>query len=149
MPPSTTSFLFPDVNVWLAFASEQHVHHSAAVRWYDSTGVDSQIFFCRFTQMALLRLITNAAVMGDEVRNHEQAWADYDSIVNNDARIGFVDEPPHIEGIFRAVSRQKVPATKTWTDSYLIAFAEALSLSLVTFDRGLAIRVSTSQLLRV
>jgi toxin-antitoxin system PIN domain toxin len=148
MPPSTTSFLFPDVNVWLAFASERHVHHSAAVRWYDSTTSDSVIYFCRFTQMAFLRLITNAAVMGDDVRNHEQAWADHDGIVNGDERIGFVDEPAHIERIFRAISRQKAPATKTWMDSYLIAFAEAASLSLVTFDRVLASRAPSSQLLR-
>jgi hypothetical protein len=98
--------------------------------------------------MAFLRLITNASVMGDDVRNQEQAWADYDGILNNDERIDFVDEPAHIERIFRAVSKQKVPATKTWTDSYLIAFAEASSLRLVTFDRVVASRVTSSQLLR-
>jgi hypothetical protein len=98
--------------------------------------------------MALLRLITNAAVMGHDVRNQEQAWADYDCIVNSDERIGFAYEPEHIERVFRSVSRQKVPATKTWTDSYLIAFAEASSLSLVTFDKVLASRAPSSQLLR-
>jgi toxin-antitoxin system PIN domain toxin len=148
MPLSTTSFLFPDINVWLAFASQRHVHHSAAVGWYDSTSPDSHIFFCRFTQMAFLRLITNVAVMGDDVRSREQAWTDYDGIVNSDERIAFVDEPPHIERIFRSVSRQKSPAPKTWTDSYLIAFAEASSLSLVTFDGALASRAPSSQLLR-
>src|ERR1700760_4189026 len=113
MRSSTRSFLFPDVNVWLAFASEQHPHHSAAAEWYYSTNTDALIYFCRFTQMAFLRLITNAAIMGDEVRNQEQAWADYDSILDSDERINFLKEPTHIEQIFRAVSRQKTPATKT------------------------------------
>ena len=148
MPSSTTSSLFPDVNVWLAFASERHVHHQVAVLWYDSINPDSKIFFCRFTQMAFLRLITNAAIMGDDVRTQGQAWADYDGIVNADDRIDLIDEPRHIESIFRAVSREKFPAAKTWTDSYLIAFAEASSLSLVTFDRALASRAPSSQLLR-
>ena len=148
MPPSTTSSLFPDVNVWLAFASERHVHHPVAVRWYDSTGPDSKIFFCRFTQMALLRLTTNATIMGDDVRNQEQAWADYDGIVNADDRIDLIDEPRHIERIFRSLSREKIRATNNWTDSYLIAFAEASSLSLVTFDKALATRAPTSLLLR-
>lgn len=98
--------------------------------------------------MAFLRLITNATIMGDDVRNQEQAWADYDGIVNADDRISLIDEPRHIERIFRTASRESVPATKTWTDLYLIAFAEASSLSLVTFDKALATRAPTSLLLR-
>lgn len=98
--------------------------------------------------MALLRLTTNATIMGDDVRNQEQAWADYDGIVNADDRIDLIDEPRHIESIFRSLSREKIRATNNWTDSYLIAFAEASSLSLVTFDKALATRAPTSLLLR-
>jgi uncharacterized protein len=98
--------------------------------------------------MAFLRLITNATIMGDDVRNQEQAWVEYDTLFNSDERIGFFNEPAHIERIFRAVSRLKTPATRTWTDSYLIAFAETSGLSLVTFDRALASRAPNSQLLR-
>jgi hypothetical protein len=50
--------------------------------------------------------------------------------------------------IFRNLSREKIQPTNTWTDSYLIAFAEASSLSLVTFDKALATRAPTSLLLR-
>ena len=86
--------------------------------------------------------------MGDDVRTQVQAWADYDSLLNNDDRIGLIDEPTDIERSFRAASLQKNPATKTWTDSYLIAFAEASNLSLVTFDRAVASRAPSSHLLR-
>src|SRR5688572_10247272 len=48
--------LFPDVNVWLALES-----------------TDEQIFFCRFTQITLLRLLTNQQVMGVDARNQNSA----------------------------------------------------------------------------
>jgi uncharacterized protein len=148
MSPLTTSFLFPDVNVWLALVVDVHVHHAAAAKWYDSTGSDSRIFFCRFTQLALLRLLTNSAVMSEEVLDQQQAWSIYDRVLDDD-RISLVDEPAHIERIFRSTTRQKLPATKDWTDSYLIAFAEASGFRIITFDHVLAGKSSCARLLRV
>ena len=43
------SLALPDVNVWLALASEEHSHWAAAMDWWE--GQDESIVFCRFTQM--------------------------------------------------------------------------------------------------
>ena len=59
-----------DVNMWLAAAWARHEHHSIAKGWID--GEEDQLALCRVTQMALLRLITNSAVMRRDVLSRRQ-----------------------------------------------------------------------------
>jgi toxin-antitoxin system PIN domain toxin len=145
MPPSTTS-LFPDINVWVALSYDGHVHHVAAAAWFKALPVDVTLAFCRFTQLGLLRLLTNAGVMSDEVMTQPQAWAAYDRWLR-DPRVTLVDEPPGIEARFRSLTRRRQPATKDWADAFLAAFAAAGQLTLVTFDRGLRARAASTILL--
>ncbi len=148
MPASTTSFLFPDINVWIALTYDGHVHHGVAASWFASLGADSRLFFCRFTQLGLLRLLTAEAVMGRaETMNQAQAWQAYDRWLEDD-RVSFLEEPPGLERIFRTLTRQRRPAPKDWADSYLSAFAAASQLSVVTFDRALGKRATHSLMLR-
>ena len=136
MPKSTTSFLFPDINVWIALTIDRHVHHSRAMGWFESVGGSGRLFFCRFTQMGLLRLLTLEAVMGQkEVMAQTEAWKAYDRWLE-DERVGFLDEPSEIEAAFRGLTRSVQAAPKDWADSYLAAFATAAHLTLVTFDRA-------------
>ena len=146
MPPSTTS-LFPDINVWVALTYEGHVHHAGAAAWFAELQSDAALAFCRFTQLGLLRLLTTAAVMGDEVMTQPQAWAAYDQWLQ-DPRVRFVDEPSDLEPRFRSLTRRRQPATKDWADSLLAAFATAGGLTLVTFDRGLRAKAKSAILLR-
>lgn len=60
------TLFFPDLNVWLALAVEGHVHNTAASRWQRSMPGDSRLIFSRYTQIGLLRLLTNSAMMGKE-----------------------------------------------------------------------------------
>ena len=137
MARSTNSFLFPDVNVWLALSYERHVHHAAARAWFERLGENARVCFCRFTQLGLLRLLTTDAVMGkSEVLSQEQAWRVYDRWSEDD-RILFVEEPSTIEPPFRSLSKRKRPAPKDWAHSYLIAFAAVAGLKLTTFDKAL------------
>jgi toxin-antitoxin system PIN domain toxin len=136
MPGSTRSSLFPDINVWVALTYEGHVHHAAAVRWFTTLDRESSLFFCRFTQLGLLRLLTAASVMGDEALTQREAWAAYDHWLQDD-RIELAQEPPGLEPRFRALTRRANPAPKDWADSYLAAFSMSGGLTLVTFDRGL------------
>ena len=145
MPPSTTS-LFPDINVWAALTYEGHLHHVTAAEWFTALSADATLAFCRFTQLGLLRLLTAAAVMGDEVMTQPQAWAAYDRWLQ-DPRVALVDEPPEIETHFRALTRLRQPATKDWADSFLAAFATAGQLTLVTFDCGLRAKAKSAVLL--
>jgi toxin-antitoxin system PIN domain toxin len=135
MPRSTTS-LFPDINVWVALTYEGHVHHATAASWFTSVSPDASLVFCRFTQLGLLRLLTTAAVMGDEVMTQPEAWAAYDRW-HQDDRVELAGEPSGLEPRFRTLTRLRHPATKDWADSYLVAFATVEQLTLVTFDRAL------------
>jgi uncharacterized protein len=146
MPASTTSFLFPDINVWIALTYEGHVHHTVAANWFIGLRQDSRLFFCRITQLGLLRLLTAEAVMGTEVMNQRQAWQAYDAWLQDD-RIAFLEESPGLERVFRSWSRLSRPAPKDWADSYLCSFAASSDLSLVTFDRALSRRAENSVLL--
>jgi uncharacterized protein len=138
MPKSTTSFLFPDINVWIALTIERHVHHTRATKWFESIGGSGRLFFCRFTQLGLLRLLTLEAVMGqNEVLTQAEAWKTYDRWLQ-DERIGFLDEPPEIEAAFRSLTQSRQAAPKDWADSYLAALALAAQLTLVTFDQALS-----------
>ena len=78
--------------------------------------------------------------MGREVLFQKKAWDVYDRWFD-DSRIVFLEEPPTLEKLFRAYSRQTRPASKDWADSYLLAFAQSADLRLVTFDRSLKHRV--------
>lgn len=146
MPPSTTS-LFPDINVWVALTYEGHVHHAVAAAWFAELQSDAALAFCRFTQLGLLRLLTTAAVMGDEAMTQPQAWAAYDRWLQ-DPRVTLVDEPLEIEPRFRFLTRRRQPATKDWADAFLAAFATTGQLTLVTFDRGLRAKAKSAILLR-
>ena len=136
MPESTTSFLFPDINVWIALTFEGHVHHPAAAAWFSRLRDDHRLFFCRFTQLGLLRLLTAQPVMANEVMNQPRAWQTYDRWLEDD-RVAFLEEPPRLERLFRDLTRLRRLATKDWADSYLCAFALASQLTLVTLDRSL------------
>ncbi len=135
MPGFTTSFLFPDINVWVALTYAGHVHHDVVSDWYASLESDTRFHFCRFTQLGFLRLLTAEAVMGADVLKQPEAWAVYDRWLEDD-RVGFLEEPPGIERRFRALTRMKSASPKAWADAYLAAFAETSQLTIVTFDRA-------------
>lgn len=148
MARSSKSFLFPDVNVWVALTYQRHVHHSLAKRWYEGLDSEARLCFCRLTQISFLRLLNTRAVMGnDGVMNQAEAWHVYDRWIEDGGAI-FLDEPPAIETRFRAFSRQVHPSPKDWADSYLAAFASVAEVRLVSFDQAFASRVERSIILR-
>lgn len=147
MQRSTRSFLFPDVNVWIALTYQRHIHYTIARTWLDSVPDDLELGFCRLTQLGFLRLLTTPAVMGNRVMSQAAAWEVYDDWLEN-GRAAFIEEPPSVERIFRSVSQSRQPAPKDWADSYVSAFAQDSGLQLVTFDHALHRRTSGSLLLR-
>jgi len=126
----------PDVNVWLALTVAEHVHHAAAMQWFE-TPEHEQIAFCRVTQMGFLRLLTNPRVMADAALTPERAWNLLDTLLR-DIRIFFSAEPLDLETFFRGSTRRRQRGVNSWTDAYLSAFASAAGFTLVTFDVGYA-----------
>ena len=133
---NTLNFL--DANVWLALLWGRHAHSERAKHWFDQTR-EEQFFFCRFTKITVLRLLTTATVMGKDTQAMTEAWRLWDQVWA-DSRISFLAEPDGLEKEFRARSRFSSRSPKVWADAYLLAFASVAGLKLVTFDRALKSR---------
>jgi toxin-antitoxin system PIN domain toxin len=128
---STSNFL--DANVWLALIWERHQHSEIARLWFEAAP-EASFLFCRFTQITVLRLLTTGSVMGSNVLTMKRAWEIWDAAAADD-RIKFAPEPEEIELRFRKHSRLTSVSPKVWADAYLMGFAQAAGLTLVTFDR--------------
>jgi toxin-antitoxin system PIN domain toxin len=147
MPGSSKSFLFPDVNVWIALTYSGHTHHSVAVTWFAALDTNARLCFCRFTQISFLRLLTTEAAMGrGDVLSQTEAWQAYDQWLA-DHRVCFISEPAGLETTFRSLTAHSAPAPKQWADAYLAAFAADADLTIVTFDKAFRGKTKSLELL--
>ena len=121
-----------DVNVWLAAAWARHRHHSVAKGWFDRE--EDELAFCRVTQMALLRLLTNPAITGRDVLSRRRAWDVVDGLMA-DSRVRFLSEPDSLVALWVTFSKRDDHDHLLWTDDYLAAFAQGANAELVTLDR--------------
>ncbi|WP_280397880.1 TA system VapC family ribonuclease toxin [Nocardia carnea] len=126
-----------DVGVWLAAVWARHVHHHAAMKWFDDESGD--ILMCRVTQTSLLRLLSNPSVMREDVITRSAAWRVIDQLLD-DERVVWTDEPTDLNAVFRALSARDETSHKLWTADYLAAFAQTSNAALVTLDQQLAAR---------
>jgi predicted nucleic acid-binding protein len=125
-----TSF-FPDLNVWLALSVGDHRHSAAAWSWMNLLPRQSRIIFCRYTQIGLLRLLTNPAVMGEQTLT----LGLYDRWVG-DPRVDFYPEPREVDAEFRRISEpfSNKPASKWIGDGWLLSSSNGLQSTVDTFD---------------
>ncbi|MGB6676748.1 MAG: PIN domain-containing protein [Terriglobales bacterium] len=114
------------------------MHSERARSWFEQTG-DEQFLFCRFTQITVLRLLTTEKIMGKDTRSMPEAWKLWDRICADD-RVSFLAEPEDLEKEFRKRSQLSSRSPKVWADAYILAFASAADLKLVTFDQALKSR---------
>jgi uncharacterized protein len=114
------------------------MHSDAAWMWFSRREHD-RFFFCRFTQVGLLRLLATSAIMGRDVRTIGEAWNVYDRW-RDDSRIETRQESPEWDEAFRAATRSfsRLSSPKALGDCYLLALSQIAEATLVTFDRGLA-----------
>jgi toxin-antitoxin system PIN domain toxin len=131
-----------DVGVWLAAIWGRHARHHIARQWFDEQPGD--LLLCRVTRTGLLRLVSNPAIMGEDVVTRSEAWRIIDQFWS-DNRVLWAEEPDHLEAVFRAISAQNDNSHKLWTDDYLAAFAQARGASLATLDTKLKRRYPSVQ----
>jgi predicted nucleic acid-binding protein len=114
------------------------MHSDAAWAWF-SLQEDNRFFFCRFTQLGLLRLLATSAVMGEDVRTIGEAWKVYDRWLK-DSRVGIRQETFDLDVAFRSATRSvsRLSSPKALGDCYLLAVCQVTDATLVTLDRGLA-----------
>jgi toxin-antitoxin system PIN domain toxin len=122
-----------DANVWLALAVSTHQHHALARTWFDGQADDS-CAFCRVTQMALLRHLTNPAIMRTVVQSQADAWRTYEAFCQ-DARVIVTREPAKTALYWKEWTLAAAGSYRNWTDRYLAAFAAAGGMRFVTFDQ--------------
>ena len=124
-----------DANVLLPLLTEGHAHQAPAAHWWDACD-DGGVGLSLLVRMALLRLMSNARVMGSSVLRPSQAWSAVQSLTD-DPRIEVVDQVPaaHRKLWYDNVARRE-PSPDLWTDAWLAALAQAHDCEMVTFDRG-------------
>jgi toxin-antitoxin system PIN domain toxin len=127
----------PDMNIWLALASSEHIHHRQALQWWQLYA--GSIAFCRLSHLGILRLMTTAAAMDGKPLGILEAWRVYDRFYE-DSRVIFLSEPPSVDETFRIKAEGHAASPKLWADAWLLAVAESADGVLVTFDRALAAR---------
>jgi predicted nucleic acid-binding protein len=98
-------------------------------------------FFCRVTQVAFLRLLTNkriAEACGADPVQLRDAWDVFDRLLD-DPRVGFLLEPS-LDAELRRLSDGPFPSSNLLPDAYLVAFANAAGIALATFDQAFSTR---------
>jgi hypothetical protein len=130
----TGSAGFLDANVWLALTVEAHTHHGRAKAYWEAEAAPS-VVFCRVTQMALLRLLTNRSVMAAQVLSPAAAWAKCAELLAP-PEVRLAAEPVAVEGTWKRHCATSRTSPNLWTDAYLAAFASTAGMRLVTFDKG-------------
>lgn len=119
------SVVLADGNLLVALTVEDHVHHGAALRWFDD--VESDLATCPITEGTLLRFLMR------------EGWSAPDSVSVLDAmretgwhRFWPADLPYDVRQLGGVIGHRQV------TDAYLVALARHHGGRLATFDRGLA-----------
>jgi toxin-antitoxin system PIN domain toxin len=129
---------FPDLNVWIALSVADHRHNVEAWSWLTTLPNEVRLVFSRYTQVGLLRLLSNQAAMGAQTLTLRQAWHVYDQWLA-DPRVAFYPEPRGLDSSFRAATSPLggQRASKWVGDCYLLAYSKGCESPLVTFDKAL------------
>jgi toxin-antitoxin system PIN domain toxin len=130
--PSSVDLL--DANVWLSLAVEAHTHHRQAEAYWDDQAAPTTAF-CRVTQLAFLRLLTNKTVMGSQVLAPSVAWSKLSEFLAL-PEVRRLEEPLGLDGTWARFAGSGRSSPNLWTDAYLAAFAASGGLRLVSFDKG-------------
>ena len=133
--PSSVDLL--DANVWLALAAEAHTHHDRAKAFWtdEAAGIAA---FCRMTQLALLRHLTNRTIMGEQRLTPRAAWKKCGEFLAL-PEVQLLQEPPGLPEQLGRYCDSGRTSPNFWTDAYLAAFAKCGGHRLVTFDRGFSV----------
>lgn len=127
---AVTSLL--DVNVLVALAWPQHVHHLSALAWFKRRGRQPWAT-CPLTQLAFVRVSSNAKIVQDAVSPREAMGLLRKITVLPGHRFWADDAVPTGQSVFDSVA---LVGHRQVTDAYLLALCLARNGRLATFDRG-------------
>ena len=129
---STTADL-PDLNVWLALAWPEHIHHQHAVHYWEQQAAE-QVLFCTVTALGLVLLVCQPKLMGTTVKNAAEASALLVALCQQPGVQ--LAAPEHVgwEVFHQLLRRAELPA-RLCTDAHLAALAITNGWRLGSFDR--------------
>jgi toxin-antitoxin system PIN domain toxin len=123
-----------DVNVLVALAWPNHVHHASALAWFDEVG-RAGFATCPVTQSGFVRVSSNQRAIPD-ARSPREAREILRRIT---ALPGHVFWPDDIEiASNKHIAWERLGSHAQVTDAHLLALAIRRGGRLATFDRGLA-----------
>jgi toxin-antitoxin system PIN domain toxin len=123
-----------DVNIWLALAHADHVHHARALQyWTDESA--HVIGYTRLTMLAVVRLSTNNHAMAGNPLSTSEAWLAYKSLCSEPG-VEMIPEPIGLESKMQDLINRPEMSNALWTDTCLAAWAISSGARFVTFDTG-------------
>ena len=141
MPSTTTDrgWLL-DVNVLLALAVGEHVHHEPAVRWFDGVAAPGSWATTPLTEAALVRLLLNERIYGARL----EAADALEVLASVRAAPGWRFLPDDTSLAEPSVDLEALVGHRQVNDFHLLNLAVAHNCALVTFDRALPTYLSGS-----
>jgi toxin-antitoxin system PIN domain toxin len=121
------------VNVLVALAWPNHVHHEAAHRWFAGLGRRDGWATCPLTQSGFVRVSSNARIV-PEARSPHEAVALLERIVERPGHRFWTDTVSIVSSPF--IARTRLQGHRQVTDAHLLAVALANRGALATFDAG-------------
>lgn len=131
MPRTAVCLL--DVNLLIALAWPQHVHHARAHAWFRKQP-PRRWASCPLTQLAFVRISSNPKIIADAVAPREAVAMLRKIIALPGHRFWADDVPPESQRVFDALA---LVGHRQVTDAYLVALCMARpGRRLATLDRG-------------
>jgi len=122
-----------DINVLIALAWPNHVHHRAALLWFDRNR-KSGWATCPLTQSGFVRVSSNAHILS-EARTPREALALLRRIVGLPDHVFWQDDISFAASDF--IDEKKLLGHRQITDAHLLAVALRHGGRIATLDRGI------------
>ncbi len=129
-----------DVNVLIALAWPNHVHHTAAVEWFTVHRADGWAT-CPVTESGFVRISSNTRVI-PEAKRPAEAIAVLRAITALDGHRSWADDVSICRSTF--IAPERIVGHGQVTDAHLVALALRHEGRLATFDRGIGNVVPTN-----
>jgi toxin-antitoxin system PIN domain toxin len=129
----------PDVNVLVALAWPNHIHHQPAREWFLREGLRNWAT-CPLTQAGFVRVSSNPRVLS-EARSPAEAMALLGLMLERGNHAFWSDEVHLLESPW--VRRDRIFGHRQVTDAHLLAIAVSHGGRLATFDTALVELVPT------
>lgn len=123
-----------DVNVLVALAWPNHVHHAAAVHWFLETGQYSWAT-TPATETGFVRVSSNRAII-PEAKRAAEAIVLLRQLTERDGHVFWVDDIPFTRS--ELVAAERIIGHRQVTEAHLVALALRHRGRLATFDGGMA-----------